>query len=85
MLSGLEFQHQRLHQNDIGLLQEFEDIHFFRIERVLEATRHIGDLAHNKSNRKIWRRRSATRASGCARRDLEAVIVHGAAIDEGGQ
>ena len=80
----LELQQQRLHQRHVRLLQKFQDVHFFRIERVLEAARHIGDLAHIDHEQKDMRDIDLPGALEDARaRHHEAVIGHRLAIDEG--
>ena len=42
----LELEQQRLDDRDVRLLEKIEDVHFLRIERILEAGRDVGDLGH---------------------------------------
>ncbi len=84
MLTGTEAQQQRLHDGDVGLLEEIEDAHFLAVERVLEARRDVGDFGEEDREQEDMRDIDLPDpAQDARRRNHEADLQHRAAVDEG--
>src|SRR6185503_4167798 len=85
-VDGLELQEQRLNDRDVRIAQEVEDAHLLCIERVVERMRHPGDLGEIDREQEDVGDVDLPAALEDARRgDDEAVLTHGAAVDEGGR
>src|SRR6185503_9667897 len=80
-----EAELQRLDQDHVRLLKEFENAEFFRIERILETARYVDDLREVKDQQKYECDIDLPGAfeDACSADD-EATLAHDAAIDEGG-
>ena len=84
MLAGLNLSSSAWMIVTSGLLEEIERVHFFGVERIVEARRDIGDLGHVDREQEDVRDVDLPGALQDARaRDDEAALAHGAAIDEG--
>ena len=80
----LKLQQQRLNDGDVGVLEEIEHAHFLAVEWIGKAVCDIGDLSEIDGEQEYVRHidlPGPLEHAGAG--DDEAVLAHGAAIDEG--
>src|SRR5262249_4487946 len=84
-VGGLEFEQQCLNDCYVGLLEKIEDVHLFRVERILEAGSHVGNLCEIDRKQKDVRDidlPGTPQDAGAG--DDEATLAHVLGVDEGG-
>ena len=80
---GLELEQQRLDQRHVRLLEEIEDAHLLGVERIVEASGHIGDFRHVDHEQENMRGVDLPGAAqDPGRGQHEAALVHRPAVDE---
>ncbi len=67
------------------MLQKIQDAHLFGVERIVEGLRDVGDLGEIDREQEDVRDVDLPGAlEHAGRRDHESLVVHGAAVHEGG-
>src|SRR5262249_52734361 len=80
----LELQQQRLKDCHVRILEEVEDAHFLVEQRIVVTVRDIGDLCEIDRKQEHVRHVDLPRPLEYPRRrHYEAMLLHGAAVDEG--